>query len=76
MSAWNVIVTYTSIDRCYKRRVFKTLEGAQKFACRYVGETPELGTGYAVSPDGVGKVTCQGCALLQLFPKLWPAFGA
>lgn len=66
-----IAVTYNSID-CYRgtRRVFKTLEGARKFAQKWVGEAPEMGSYYAVSGDGVGKVTCEGCTLYDLFPKL------
>jgi len=63
-------VTYTSIDWVRKSKTFKTLKGAQNFAQYWVGETPELGSFYAVSFDGVGKITCAGCALIELFPKL------
>lgn len=63
-------VRYESIDRFSKTRRFKTLAGAQKFAQKYVGETPELGSFYAVSGDGIGKVTCDGCSVRDLFPKL------
>ncbi len=66
----NIKVSYRSIDRCSKTRRFKTLEGAQRFAQEWVGETPELGTGYAVSGDGIGKVTVEGAPLRELFPKL------
>jgi hypothetical protein len=65
-----IVVRYRSIDRCSKRGVFKTLAGAQRFAQKWVGETPDLGGTYAVSSDGIGKVTCDGCALIDLFPKL------
>jgi hypothetical protein len=65
-------VRYTSIDRCNTTRTFKTIEGARKFAQHWVGETPELGAqrSYAVSFDGIGKVVCTGCTLMDLFPKL------
>lgn len=63
-------VTYTSIDRYRKDSTFKTLAGAQKFATRWVGARPELGTWYAVSGDGVGKITCTGCNIRDLFPAL------
>jgi len=66
-------VRYSSIDRCVKTGKFKTLAGAQRFAQKYVGESPEMGTGYAVSGDGVGKiVVVSGCALSDLFPKVQP----
>lgn len=66
----NIHVTYRSIDRYTKSAEFKTLAGAQKFAQKWVGKTPELsiGFGYAVSGDGIGKITCSGCAIADLFP--------
>lgn len=63
-------VRYETIDRFSKTRRFKTLAGAQKFAQHWVGETPELGSFYAVSGDGVGKITCDGCLVRDLFPKV------
>ena len=65
----DIKLTYRSIDRVSKSARFKTLESAQKFAARYVGETPEIGRGYAVSGDGIGKITWVGCTSDQLFPK-------
>jgi hypothetical protein len=65
-----IVVTYKSIDRCYKRRSFKTLAGAQGFAHLMVGPHPEIGTifQYAVSSDGIGKVEVRGASLEELFP--------
>jgi len=63
-----IIVRYTSIDRYSQTRRFKTLKGAQAFAHKYVGPHPTLGTYYAVSDDGVGRVTVSGCSLQALFP--------
>lgn len=60
-------VRYSSIDGFSKRRSFKTIKAARAFAVRYVGETPELGSTYAVSFDGIGKVTVTGCTLRELF---------
>ena len=36
---------------------------------KWVGAHPEIGSTYAVSGDGVGKVTCQGVSLSELFPE-------
>lgn len=69
---WDIQVTYISIDHCRITRRFKTLEGARKFAAKYVGETPEIGFGYAVSGDGVGKVVTGGVSFNELFPKCFP----
>jgi hypothetical protein len=65
-------VTYSSIDRVRKSRTFKTLAGAQNWARYWVGKTPELGSGYAVSFDGVGKITVTGATLAEMFPGSAP----
>jgi hypothetical protein len=67
-----ITVYYESIDRFRKTRKYKTLKGAQRFAEKMVGPTPEVSInfGYAVSPDGIGKITCDGCTVWQLFPKI------
>ena len=61
-----ITVTYSSIDHFRKTRSFKTIEGARKFAIRCVG-TPDIGSHYAVSFDGIGKITVEGCTLRELF---------
>ena len=63
-------VSYRSFDRFNQSRTFRTLAGAQRFAQKWVGECPEHGNHYAISGDGVGRVTVAGCALLDLFPQL------
>lgn len=63
-----ITVTYSSIDGCRMKRKFKTISGAQAFAHKYVGRYPEQGSTYAVSGDGVGKVTWTGCTSAELFP--------
>lgn len=62
-----VTVTYTSIDGCRTRRTFKTLTNARSFAHKRVGRQPEIGSTYAVSGDGIGKITVEGATLDQLF---------
>lgn len=63
-----IVVTYTSIDRCRETRRYRTIDGARRFAQEYVGRFPSLGSSYAVSDDGVGKVTVRGAAIADLFP--------
>lgn len=63
-----IIVNYLAVDGASMRRKYKTLKGAQKFAHRFVGAHPEIGSYYAISGDGVGRVTCAGCTLRELFP--------
>ena len=67
----DIKVVYRSIDRFYEVRRFKTLEGARRYAHKRVGAHPEVGYGYAVSGDGVGKVTVTGAALHELFPGIY-----
>lgn len=62
-------VTYTSVDRYTRSQRFKTLEQAQRFAHRWVGEHPEIGRSYAISGDGIGKITVKGASLSDLFPE-------
>lgn len=62
-------VTYESIDGVDKTKSFADIKQARKFAQHYLGETPELGSFYAVSGDGIGKITCSGCKLTDLFPR-------
>jgi len=69
VSAAPIIVRVRTIDRFSKSRTFRTLAGAQKFAARWVGETPELGSCYAVSADGVATVRAS-VPVADLFPKL------
>lgn len=63
-------VCYQSVDS-YGRittRTFKTLAGARAYAVRMVGKHPEFGSHYAVSRDGIGKITvAEGCTLVDLF---------
>jgi len=60
-------VRYSSVDRYSKTRTFKTLKFARKFAIDWIGRYPEIGIGYAVSGDGVGKITVSGTSLASLF---------
>lgn len=60
-------VTYRSIDNCHLSRVFKTLASARAFAVKYVGENPDMGRSYAVSDDGIGKITVEGLTIYELF---------
>lgn len=66
-----IALTYRAVDGFTKHRKFKTLAGAQKFAQHWAGETPDIGTSYAVTSDGVGTLYAT-CPLINLFPKLGP----
>ena len=62
-----ITVFYSSIDGYREKRSFKTLAGARKYAQHRVGKSPEIGSYYAVSGDGVGKVTVDGVPFTHLF---------
>lgn len=63
-----ISLTYSAVDGARVRRTFKTLKGAKAFAQNWVGAHPEIGSHYAVSGDGIGKITANGVALSELFP--------
>jgi hypothetical protein len=63
-----ITVYLVSVDGFSKRRKFKTLKGAQRFAQAYAGETPELAGSYAISGDGVCRIMADGARLKDLFP--------
>lgn len=62
---------YEAIDGFKKSLVYTSLTGARKGAADRVGRYPELGSDYAISGDGVGKIrVIEGCKLRDLFPEL------
>jgi hypothetical protein len=63
-------VFYSSIDGYRKTKLFKTLKGARKYAQERVGANPDMGSYYAVSFDGIGKIQCEGVPLAHLFGEL------
>lgn len=63
-------VLYQASDGYRLTKKYKTLRGAQRFAQKWVGSTPELGTGYAASFDGIGTIRVQGASLSDLFPEV------
>ena len=65
-----ITVNYLAVDGSRKTRTFSSLDAAQQFAQRWVGEMPELGSNYAISADGVGRIMVQGALIRDLFPKL------
>ena len=63
-----ITVTYTSIDRHKESITFTYLSPAQRWAQKWIGKYPTLGRTYAVSDDGIGKITVEGVTLKELFP--------
>jgi hypothetical protein len=63
-----IIVHYRSVDGCAIEETFHSLSDARRFAHHWIGEHPEVGSGYAVSGDGVGTIRAWGVSLAALFP--------
>jgi len=57
-----ITVKYSSVDGGRLSRSFKSLKGARAFAQKMVGKHPEMGSSYAVSGDGIGKIEAYGAA--------------
>lgn len=60
-------VRYQSIDGARDSRSYKGIEAARAFAVKMVGAHPEMGSHYAVSGDGIGKIMVSGISLAELF---------
>ena len=59
---------YSAVDGFSKLKTFKSLKGARKYAIEMLGKYPSFGSYYAVSDDGVGKITViDGVGLRELF---------
>jgi hypothetical protein len=64
-----ITVRYQSIDGVSETRSFPSIWTAQNWPQRMIGRHPTLGSHYAVSDDGVGKITVTGCTLADIFPE-------
>ena len=67
MSDTKITVAYLAVDGAKARQNFDTIEKARSWAIEWVGRHPEVGRHYAVSGDGVGRITCSGCSIHELF---------
>jgi len=61
------VLYYSSVDGYQKTTRYASLKGLRKAAFQRVGEHADLGTGYAVSSDGVGVVRVGGVTLREVF---------
>jgi hypothetical protein len=59
---------YSSVDGHAEEKTFSSVAEAQRFAHHWIGPHPEIGRGYAVSGDGIGKIEARGITLAALFP--------
>lgn len=62
-----IVINYVAVDGFASRKQFSALKGARKYAQTRVGKNPEMGLGYAVSSDGIGRIVVSGCKLADLF---------
>ncbi len=62
-----IVLNFMGVDGSRWTRRYKTLAGARKRAQYHLGKFPEMGSFYAISGDGVVRVTCSGTTLNELF---------
>jgi len=67
IAAKRITVHYDAVDGYHEKRSYSTVEKARNYAWKWVGKHPEVGFGYAVSTDGVGKVSVDGITIEELF---------
>jgi hypothetical protein len=71
MTPRNIRVRYNAAADCFTQsRTFKTLKGAQEYAQQWVGESPKVLDDLGTATGNGGRVTCEGCQIRALFPKL------
>jgi hypothetical protein len=68
MATTVIRVVYSSIDGAKETQRFGTIAGASQFARKWVGDHPTIGSIYATSDDGIGKIEVAGADLKELFP--------
>jgi hypothetical protein len=68
MATTVIRVVYSSIDGAKEIQRFGTIAGASEFARKWVGDHPRIGSAYATSNDGIGKIEVAGANLKELFP--------
>lgn len=60
---------YSTIDGVNIHKACETIEEARSWAMTWVGEHPEIGSYYAISGDGIGKVMVDDCSIRDIFPE-------
>lgn len=63
-----ITVYYTAVDGYRKVERFPDVPKAAEFAQHWIGKHPSIGSGYAISDDGIGKIEVAGATLHDLFP--------
>jgi hypothetical protein len=62
-----ITVRYSSVDGYTETQTFDTIVAARDYARAWIGVHPEIGSRYAVSDDGIGKIEVEGATLGALF---------
>jgi hypothetical protein len=60
-------ITADSVDGIHWNRTYKTIVGARAFLDERIGENPETGHDYLVSPDGIVRASVSGIAIAELY---------
>jgi hypothetical protein len=64
-----IVVRYSTIDRYGKTWRYSTRKGAAKKVRELLGKHFDIGSNYAVSGDGIGKVVLDGATFAELFEE-------
>ena len=61
-----ITLRYESVDGFREAKKFTTLKGARAYAKRRIGNPFDIGSYYAVSADGIGRLEAEGASLAEL----------
>jgi len=64
-----ITLKYLAVDGFRTEKTFSSLKEAQEFAVLWAGARCEVGRTYAITYDGVGRLTWTGVTAEELFPK-------
>lgn len=67
----NIIVRMRSVDDGHRSRRFNNIESARAWAKTWLGPYFDISYtfGYAISGDGVCKITCEGVSIFELLDQ-------
>jgi len=62
-----IVIRTKTVDRCYKCRKFTTLEGARKFAKKWIGEQVDCSAYRATSTYGSLRAEIEGATFYEIY---------
>jgi hypothetical protein len=65
----SVTLSFATVDGVRKILSYDSVEAARVAAHDWVGEAPTFGSDYAISDDGVVRVSVNGATLTDIFPR-------